>query len=126
MEQDTLSVEPRAIFALPYSNKGLDWATRLTLAQRKSESTLQYNETLAWSRKGIWVVDCKWHIKRQESQARNETYRNTVFLEYSLLGSISWPFSSTFLSKSKFDRTDAAASVRVEWARCFPGQILPE
>ena len=40
------------------SNKGLDWAaTRLTLAQR-SGSALQYNETLAWSRKGSWLVDC--------------------------------------------------------------------
>ena len=44
---------------------------------------------------------------------------------YSFLGSISRWYSSRFLSKSKVDRTDATASVRVEWATCFPTQILP-
>ena len=66
---------------------------------------------------------------RQESPSwklRDGTYRTAADLLYSLLGSISRPFSSTFFSKSNVDRTDAAASVRVEWAICSPGQILPE
>ena len=64
--------------------------------------------------------------KEKKVNTENETYRIAADLVYSLLGSISRPFSSTFLTKSKVDKTDAAASVRVEWARCFPGQILPE
>ena len=112
---------------LLYSYKWLDCTTRLTqaLVQRKSGSALQHNETLAWSRKGNWVVDYNWQFKSREPRPKNETYRNGN-LVYSILGWISWPFSSTFLTKSKVDRTDAAASVTIEWARCFPGQILPE
>jgi hypothetical protein len=43
-----------------------------------------------------------------------ETYRIAAVLVYSLLGSISRPFSSTSLIKLKVDRTDAATSVRIE------------
>ena len=113
---------------LPYSNKGawVEWATRLSLAQRKSGSVLQY-ETLAWSRKENWMVDYK-HFKARKVNLKTEdgTYCSTADLVYSLLGSISRPCSSTFLTKSKVDRTHAAASVTVEWAICCPGQILPE
>ena len=109
--------------------QGIDWnwlgATQRTLAQRKSGSTLQYNETLAWSRKGSRMFDYKWHLKCKENKTENVTYRNAA-LVYSLLGTISRSFSSTFLTKSKVDKTDAAVSVRVEWAICFPGQILQE
>ena len=56
---------------------------------------------------------------------KKESYRIPVPL-YSLLGSISRPFSSTFFSKSKVNKTDAAASVRVECAICCPAQTLPE
>ena len=59
------------------------------------------------------MVDYKWH-QGKKTNIKNETYRITADLVYSLLGSISQPFSSTFLSKSKVDRTDAAASVRTE------------
>ena len=54
-EQDRLKAEPPAIFSW-YIPKGLDSATRLTLAQKKNRSTLQYNETSAWSRKGSQLV----------------------------------------------------------------------
>ena len=124
LHENTLSgVESPAIFDC---NKGLDWATHLTLAHTKSGLALQYNETLAWSRKESWMVGYdKWHLKRKKVKTENVTYRTAGPL-YSFLGSISQPFSSTFLTKSKFDRTDAAASVIIEWARCFPGQILKE
>ena len=52
--------------------------------------------------------------KEKKVNTENETYRIAADLVYSLLGSISRPFSSTFLTKSKVDKTDAAASVRVE------------
>ena len=55
----------------------------------------------------------------------NSAYRSAV-LVYSILGSISRPFTSTFLPKSKVERTEAAASVTIEWARCRPAHILPE
>ena len=35
-------------------------------------------------------------------------------------------FHPVFFSKSKVDKTDAAVSMTVEWARCFPVQTLPE
>ena len=110
---------------VPYSNKGLRWATRLALAQRKSGSTRQYDETSAWSRKGSHSVGYKWHLKANKAKTVNVTHRNAL-LVYSLFGSISWPFTSIFLLKSKVDRTEAAASVTIEWARCLPGQILTE
>ena len=103
-----------------------DWTELQTLAQTKSGSDLQYKETLAWSRKENCMVGYKWHLKGKTANTKFETYRITGDLVYSLLGSISWPFSLTFFIKSKVDRTEAAASVRTEWARCFPGQILPE
>ena len=109
-----------------FSKKGSDRATRLTLAQTKSGSDLQYKETLAWSRKESCMVDYKWHfIKAEKLRPKMKLYRITGDLVYSLLGSISRPFSSTFFLKSKVDRTEAAVSMRAEWARCFPGQILP-
>ena len=112
---------PSCHVCLPYSNTA-NW---LILAQRKKGPVLRYNETSAWSRKGSWLVDYKRHFKGKKAKTGNVTYR-IVNLVYSLLGSISRPFSSTSFTKSKVDRTDAAVSVRVEWARCFPGQILPE
>jgi hypothetical protein len=62
--------------------------------------------------------------KQSEGKTTHETYHNAPSL-YSLLGSISRPFSSIFLTKSKVDRTDAAVSRIVEWARCLPAQTLP-
>ena len=122
MEQDTLYQT-----CLSYADNGLDWATRLvSLAQRKSGSALQYNETLAWSRREVGWSTIMTLEKGRKAKIENKTHRNAVDLVYSLVGSISWSFSSTFLSKSNIDRTDAAASVRVEWARCLPGQILPQ
>jgi hypothetical protein len=63
--------------------------------------------------------------KQSQGKIIDETYHISESL-YSLLGSISLLFSSSFLCKSKVDRTDAAASVRVEWAMCLPGQTLPD
>ena len=102
-----------------------DW-TRLSLAQRKSGSAPQYNGTLAWSHKGNRMADyrMKHEDKKDKVKTKNKTHRIAVPL-YSFMGSISRPFSSTFFSRSKVDRTDAAASVRVEWARCLPAQTLP-
>jgi hypothetical protein len=53
-------------------------------------------------------------LKAKKAKTENVTYRKATDLVYSLLGSITRPFSSTFLNKSKVDRTDAAASVTVE------------
>ena len=51
--------------------------------------------------------------KSRKAKTVNITYRNAA-PAYSLMGSISRPFPSTFLIKSKFDRTDAAVSERIE------------
>jgi hypothetical protein len=51
--------------------------------------------------------------EKYKAKIRNETYRIPVHL-YSLVGSISRPFSSTSFSKSKVVRTDAVVSMRVE------------
>ena len=126
MEQDTLSVEPRTILACNIPTRDWTWATRQTLAHRKSESALQYSETLVWYRKENRMVDYKRYLKPRMLRLKKGTYRIIADLVYSFLGTISRPFSSTFLSRSKVDRTDAAASVRVDWAICFPGQILLE
>ena len=100
--------------------------TRLSLAQRKSGSAPQYNGTLAWSRKGNQMADyrMKCKDKKDKVKTKNKTHRIAVPL-YSFMGSISRPFSSTFFSRSKVDRTDAAASVTIEWARCLAAQTLP-
>ena len=63
-------------------------------------------------------------LTQKNRQDQRKTYRTAVDLEYSLLGSISRPFSSTFFTKSKVDRTDAAVIVICEWATRLPGQIL--
>ena len=70
-----------------------------------------------------WLTIDK-HVKARKDKVENGTYGTCVGV-YCLLGSISQPSSSTFFNKSKVDRTDAAASVIVEWARCLPGQALP-
>ena len=69
----------------------------------------------------------RWHvisIRKKRPRSGIGAYRTPEPL-YSLLGSISRPFSSTFFSRSKVDKIDAAASVRVEWTMCFPAQTLP-
>jgi hypothetical protein len=52
-------------------------------------------------------------LKAKKAKTENVTYRIPAAV-YSILGSISSPFLSTFLTKSKVDRTDAAVSVTVE------------
>ena len=99
----------------------------ILLTQRKNISSPQYDGTLAWSRMGSRMADyyTTGQGKEDNVKTRNRTYRTGAAL-YSRSGSISRPFSPTFFSKSKVERTDAAVSVKVEWARCFPGQTLPE
>ena len=82
---------------------------------------------IQYTTKTVRMVRTKVTFKFQECQywKCNSAYRNAV-LVYSLLGSISRPFTSTFLPKSKVERTEAAASVTIEWARCRPAHILPE
>ena len=63
--------------------------------------------------------EVEWLTINDTKNARNprpdiKTYRITADLVYSLLGSISRPLSSTFLTKSKVDRTDAAVNVSIE------------
>ena len=53
-------------------------------------------------------------LTQKNRQDQRKTYRTAVDLEYSLLGSISRPFSSTFFTKSKVDKTDAAVIVICE------------
>ena len=55
----------------------------------------------------------KRHLKGRKVKIENVTYRIALPV-YSLLGSISRPFLSTFLTKSKVERTEAAASVTIE------------
>jgi hypothetical protein len=64
---------------------------------------------------GSPMADYRQQVKARETRPRPtmETYRIAAGL-YSFLGSISLPVSSTFLSKSKVDKTDAATSVTLE------------
>ena len=132
-----LKSQPQGLFYihLPYFNTrlntsldriGLHWAC-LSFQPRGGADQLRsiMRPWLNHARKVDWLTidDMSKSWKKKTRRTRNGTYRTPAAL-YSFLGSISWPFSSTLFSKSKVDRTDAAASMRVEWAMCFPAQIL--
>ena len=109
---------------LPYFQQ--ENSTELVLEPRGRVTAPQHYETSAWSHKASWMVDYKWHLKSKKSKTESKiTYRNAV-LVYSSRAQFSGHFQSLLFSKSKVDRTDAAASVTDEWATCFPRQVLPE
>jgi hypothetical protein len=93
-DSDTLGPGLRARFSC-HSDKGLDRATRPTLAQRKSVSALQH-KTLVRSRKGSRMVDYKY-MTLNRSPIEKKAKAEKCNLLYSTSTSTQFPDHSRLL-----------------------------